>query len=75
MGVLTEEELAGHAMWDFITVLSLIYMHHKENPDHGIDCACMDKYIRHLRALSKMHTQDIQQRVDYVIRKAIDNRH
>ncbi len=43
-----------------------------DNPDHGINCACMDKYIGQLRHLFKVDDLRMQQRVDNVVRLALE---
>lgn len=51
-----------------------IELHHEENPSHGYNCSCMDKYIRSARTLLTAENKDAQMRIDYVILKAIQNR-
>lgn len=51
-----------------------IVRHHRENPTHGIDCACMDAYIREVRKATNVDHPIMQSRVDYVLRKATENR-
>ncbi len=48
---------------------------HERNERHGVNCACMDVYIRAFRTMTEapMSPRE-QERVDYVIRAAIDNR-
>ena len=63
-------------------VLSLVQGHHTNNPDHGIDCSCMDRHIQSIRDITNVNRfsnldeddRGMQRRVDYVIRKAIENR-
>ncbi len=59
-------------MNDLAEILLLIKLHHGDNPDHGINCACMDKYIGQLRHLFKVDDLRMQQRVDNVVRLALE---
>ena len=68
-------------MSDLTETMLLIEIHHERHPDHGLDCACMDKYIGRLRKMFKVtntgadeDTDDpkLQRRIDYVIRKAVE---
>ena len=59
-------------MSDLREIIVLIEIHHKNNPDHGLDCACMDHFIRQLREMFKATSSDCQSRVDYVLRSAVD---
>lgn len=54
----------------FVAAITAIAQHHQARPDHGIDCACMDEHIRVIRRLTEIPFA--QQRIDYVLQKAID---
>ncbi len=59
----------------FDQLIHEITQHERNNPTHGINCACMDDYIRKFREMSEAPiSRREQQRVDYVIRTAVDNR-
>ncbi len=61
-------------MSDLAEILQAIDTHHKEYPSHGLDCACMDKYIQKIRMLLKSSRIEraAQSRIHYVVRKAIE---
>ncbi len=52
-------------------VIKGITEHHKENPKHGTNCACMDKYIFELRKLLKVEDVAVQRRIEYCIEVAL----
>lgn len=54
----------------FTAIIKLIAQHHHAHPDHGIDCACMDVCIQKFRQMTAVGF--CQQRIDYVIGKALD---
>lgn len=54
-------------------IIELIEKHHLANPAHGIDCACMDKYIQMVRREFTSSKPECQRRVNYVLRTAINN--
>lgn len=56
--------------WHFTSILRNIEHHHVAHPDHGINCACMDEYVRLLRNLTVSTVA--QRRIDYVLRKAVE---
>lgn len=61
-------------MTDLGKIILMITVHHEQNPSHGIDCACIDKRITEIRQLTRVHPlepKEVQQRVDYVIRQAL----
>ncbi len=60
-------------------IIDSIEGHHIRNPDHGINCACMDRLINRLRRLTTTSDRSekrymIQMRIDYVLRMATENR-
>lgn len=57
---------------DLSEIILMIKKHHRENRDHGINCACMDEWIRELRRATSAIDSQMQSRIDYVIRAAID---
>lgn len=59
-------------MSDLAEIILLIEVHHREHPKHGIDCACMDKFIGQVRKLTE--SKEAQSRVDYIIGAAIGGR-
>lgn len=72
---------------DLTQVLSDITLHHTENPNHGVNCACMDQYIREFRKAITLQQEyvdaypgdskelwPLQNRIDYVIQTALRNR-
>lgn len=59
-------------MSDLREILLLVEIHHKKHPDHGLDCACMDKHIQQIRKLFQASDPIYQRRVDYVLRSAIE---
>jgi hypothetical protein len=61
-------------MSDLKEILLKINIHHFNYPDHGVNCACMDNYIREIRQMTKASTMDVQLRVDHVLRAALENR-
>lgn len=66
-------------MSDLEEIIHLIEIHHCKHPDHGIDCACMDRWIYKIRRMTEFKLQSsvgttAQQRIDYVLRKAVENR-
>jgi hypothetical protein len=56
----------------FGLLLSQIEQHQIEYPEHGSNCACMDKYIREIRVATE--SQQAQQRIDYVLNAVAKNR-
>ena len=52
-------------------IIHMIVEHHMSHPDHGIDCACMDEWIRRIRLATKCKDHALQMRIDYVFRSAI----
>lgn len=54
-------------------IIECVVAHHEDYPAHGVNCACLDKYIQAARRL--LTVKDAQQRVDYVIGTAMENRH
>lgn len=58
-------------MTELDAMLREIENHHRDNPQHGVNCDCMDKYIRRLRSLTKTAIPGAQNRIDYVIRAAV----
>ena len=68
-------ELTRFYSSDIEEIIKLIEEHHRENPLHGFDCACMDRYIQRLREVTRAkQTPESQSRVDYVLLKAIETR-
>lgn len=59
-------------MSDLEELKMLVELHQRDHPDHGTDCACMDKYIQQVRKMTI--SKEAQRRIDYILRKAIDNR-
>lgn len=55
-------------------MLVSIAAHHGAYPDHGLDCACMDKFIQQFRIMTTVGDKRLQQRIDYVLRKVINSR-
>ena len=57
-----------------LDVVKKVVDHHKAHPDHGLDCACMDRHIQQLRSILWGMTKDvnIQRRINYVIRAALE---
>lgn len=54
--------------------VSAIVAHDEMNRSHGINCACMDKFIRALRKATQVENPKAQRRVDYVFETAQRNR-
>lgn len=61
-------------MSDLNEIILLVTLHHNRHPDHGLDCACMDKLIAQTRKLFEAKDPDpkVQRRVDYVLRSALE---
>lgn len=55
-------------------IVADIVQHHRRYPNHGLDCACMDKYIQEVRLLTESNepVRSFQNRIDYVIRSAMN---
>lgn len=58
-------------MSDLAEIILLIEVHHHKHPDHGINCACMDRHIQALRRLFETKYPEVQRRVDYVLQAAL----
>lgn len=54
-------------------VFDFVARHQNANPGHGTACACMGDAIRWLRKKFTVEPR-YQQRIDYVIRQALENR-
>lgn len=54
----------------FTAIVIAIVQHHDAHPDHGIDCACMDEFVRKLREMTGI--PHAQQRIDYILRKVVE---
>jgi hypothetical protein len=60
---------------DLEGLLHEIVQHHRNEPDHGINCACMDEFIRQFRRMTEAPVdRGEQRRVDYVILAAVNGR-
>jgi hypothetical protein len=59
---------------DINHIVAGVVLHHRDNPNHGINCACMDDAVRQIRELTTAVTPEEQRRVDYVLRAATENR-
>lgn len=59
---------------DVEKIVAAIVAHHYANPSHGVDCSCMDRYIRAVRQMTLVLPKSYaaQARVDYVIRSALN---
>lgn len=55
-------------------ILISIAKHSELHPDHGIYCACMDRFIQHIRRLTTSADPKVQQRIDYVLRTVVNGR-
>lgn len=67
--------IQGISMNSLPEILALIEVHHKNNPDHGLDCACLDKYICQIRKMTTVKDPKAQRRIDYVLRSACEHRY
>lgn len=61
-------------MSDLREILLLIQIHDLRHPDHGVNCACMDRWIIKIRSMTTMGNHRAQHRVDYVLRMVTENR-
>ena len=59
-------------MSDLKEIILLIEVHQEIFPSHGFDCACMDKYIQSVRKMLKSDDNNSQNRIDYVVRTALN---
>ena len=59
---------------DLREILLLIQLHHNDNPDHGLNCACLDEWIGQIRRMTTVSDKGAQRRIDYVLRSACENR-
>ncbi len=71
------EPVSREAVVEEMTITQIVMavgIHHVMNPDHGLDCACMDKYIRRARKLLQLDSKDLHAklRVEHVLRKALE---
>ena len=55
-------------------IILAIEAHHRNNPTHGLYCACLDRYIGRIRAMTTMSRVGAQCRMDYILHMACKHR-
>lgn len=78
-------EPPGPADRSLVDVLNAVKVHHNDNPTHGTNCACMDQFVRQVRAMVREanpqhrayangtrseHEADLDIRIDHVLTSA-----
>ncbi len=62
-------------MSDLKEIILLIEIHDLSHPTHGLDCACLDRWIGQIRKMTTAQSSaKAQRRIDYVLRSACENR-